>query len=360
MQIFFLILAMVLSFAVVFLLRFFLRKKSFPLALRILAPFGEIVLALILAYLTMVSLPSGPHVIFIILMGAYVIFLVDGFVGAVFILVEAIAKKKARFFLLPTLSFALTLSFASYGIVNMEVVTAETVECTSEKIHRPYSFAFLTDLHVGKAQPFHVTAKTIQDAGKAGIDFMVIGGDLVDAYTSKEEMANTFALFGALDVPVYYVHGNHEITDLRPSSFTLEEMVLTAKENGVHVLEDEFVPLGEDLLLLGRMDMASDKRKAYQDLVNPNPASFLLTIDHQPTDFALAAEYGADLQLSGHTHDGQLLPLGWIYHLVTYPYGDYWRGNSRMFVSPGASGWATPLRTQGHCHYEIVHLTPKA
>lgn len=360
MQIFYLVLAMVLSYAVVVLLRFFLRKKSFPLPLRILAPFAEIVLSLVIAYLTMVALSSGPLVIFVILMGAYLILLVDGLVGAVMVAIEAIAKKKSRFFLLPTLSFALILTFASYGIVSMEVVGEEKVECTSEKIHHPYSFAFLADLHVGKAQPFERTAKTIQEAGKAGIDFMVIGGDLVDAYTSKDEMVKTFSLLGGLDVPVYFVHGNHEITDLRPSSFTLEEMVLTAQENGVHVLEDEFVPIGEDLMMLGRMDMVSDKRKEYKDLVNPNPTSFLLTIDHQPTDFAQAADYGIDLQLSGHTHDGQLFPLGWFYPLATYPYGDYWRGASRMFVSPGASGWAVPLRTQGHCRYQIVHLNPRS
>lgn len=242
----------------------------------------------------------------------------------------------------------------------MEIVTPEYVECSSEKIAHPYSFAFLSDVHIGSAQPFSITEKTIKAVGESDIDFVVIGGDFVDAYTSKEEMAKAFTLFGGLGIPVYFIHGNHEITDLGPSSFTFEEMVLTAKENGIHVLEDEFVQIGEDLLLLGRMDLASDKRLGYEKLNNPNPASFLLTVDHQPTEFASAASFGVDLQLSGHTHDGQIFPLGWLYYLATYPHGNFYSGSSRLFVTDGASGWATPLRTQGHCHYEIVRLTPKA
>ena len=87
---------MVLSFGAIFLFRFLLRKKHFPLALRILTPIAELFFSLLFAYLAMVTLPSIAHFIFVALIGAYVVLLIDGLVGVVLLLVEAFRKKKSH------------------------------------------------------------------------------------------------------------------------------------------------------------------------------------------------------------------------------------------------------------------------
>lgn len=339
------------------LVRVLLRKKAIPLALRILLPIAEILLSIALAYWLMVYL-YAPRPVILFLIGLHDVTLIDGLSSLISLLVGAIRRKKVHFLLLPILSCVLSLGHASYGVANMEIVGEHHIEHTSEKILHPHTFAFLTDIHVGSSQPFSVTEKTIASIASKDLDFLLIGGDVVDCFTSREEMKKTFALFSSFPFPVYLTYGNHEVDDLG-QNFTDEELRAEIKANDVHLLEDEFVPIGEDLLLLGRVDLAYKERKGYESLVNPSPSSFLLTLDHQPFDFESASSFGVDLQLSGHTHAGQLLPLGWLYRLATYSYGDYYRASSRLYVTPGASGWAAPLRTQGHSQYEIVHLNPK-
>ena len=67
---------------------------------------------------------------------------------------------------------------------------------------------------------------------------------------------------------------------------------------------------------------------------------------------------GTDLQVSGHTHAGQLFPLGALYEVIGYVYGDYEEAGATMNVSAGACGWRMPFRTDRHCNYEVITLTP--
>ena len=357
MQFVFLALFILLLLGVFVIARVFLRKKAIPLPLRILLPVMEILLSILLAYWLMAYL-YAPRLVISFLMALYVVTFVDGFACLFVLLLEAIRRKKAHFLLLPILSCALSLSYGAYGMIHMEIVKENHIEHVSEKILRPYTFAFLADLHVGSSQPFAVTEKTIASIASEDLDFLLLGGDIVDCFTTKEEMKATFALFSSYSFPVYMVYGNHEVDDLG-ANFTDEEMRQELSANRIILLEDQFVPIGEDFLLLGRQDRASKGRKGYEALTNPSPASFLLALDHQPTDFIAASTFGVDFQLSGHTHGGQLLPLGWFYRFATYSYGDYYHASSRLYVTSGASGWAAPLRTQRQSQYHIVHLRPK-
>jgi predicted MPP superfamily phosphohydrolase len=66
---------------------------------------------------------------------------------------------------------------------------------------------------------------------------------------------------------------------------------------------------------------------------------------HQPLKFAEAAKRGVDLQLSGHTHAGQIPPMDLIVYLTyKYPAGLYRLGNSHIHTSPGTSTWGPPMR----------------
>ena len=130
-------------------------------------------------------------------------------------------------------------------------------------------------------------------------------------------------------------------------------------QNGVTVLKDAYAEIAPDLLILGREDLSeSGKRSDISALQNPAPEKYLIVADHQPNSFKDNLSAGADLQLSGHTHAGQLFPLGTLYPLIGYCYGDYTEGEAVMNVSAGACGWRMPLRTEAGCHYEVVSLLP--
>ena len=86
---------------------------------------------------------------------------------------------------------------------------------------------------------------------------------------------------------------------------------------------------------------------------------FLLVADHQPVDVEENASEGVDLLLSGHTHAGQIFPVGYLIDLSGgMRYGLYRKGACRVIVSSGEAGWGFPIRTQGKCEYVVVHLRP--
>lgn len=67
---------------------------------------------------------------------------------------------------------------------------------------------------------------------------------------------------------------------------------------------------------------------------------------------------GVDLEVSGHTHAGQIWPVGWLSELTgVLNYGEYQSRECKVIVSSGFTGWGYPLRTEGHCEYVIIHLS---
>ena len=102
-------------------------------------------------------------------------------------------------------------------------------------------------------------------------------------------------------------------------------------------------------------------RKPIGDIPPRPEGSFVLLADHSPYETEDIIASGADLQISGHTHAGQLFPLQWIYRLAGYDaYGWFHHGETDVYVSSGASGWGFPFRTEAGCHYEVVTLQPSA
>ncbi|MBQ6019287.1 MAG: metallophosphoesterase [Clostridia bacterium] len=245
----------------------------------------------------------------------------------------------------------------------MQTVTPRNHTYTSDKLEKEYTVVFAADLHVGSAQPFSVTEKTVKRIKEIRPDATILGGDIVDDYTTKAEMQSFFHLFSDFETPVYFIYGNHDRQGYAQYAggvqFTRQELEDAIRENGVTVLKDEFISVAPDLMLLGREDISEgDGREDISDLINPAPEKYLIVVDHQPVRFQDNLSVGADLQLSGHTHAGQLYPLGWMYAAIGYSYGDYASEGGLLNVSAGACGWRMPFRTEAGCHYEVVTLKP--
>ena len=110
-------------------------------------------------------------------------------------------------------------------------------------------------------------------------------------------------------------------------------------------------------MLLGREDSDCDRRISVDMLKQRPNNKYVITLDHSPYSYDDITATGADLQLSGHVHAGQLFPLREVYPLtVQNIYGDYRYGDTELYVSAGFSGWCFPLRSEAHCHYEVINL----
>lgn len=347
------ILWFLLSEAIIIGVRFLLRKKEIPLGWQIGITVGEFLVGILMAFMPMAG-PMALRPLHPFMMALYVALFMDSFAMAIFLIVNKYGKKQRSWIFLTAISLVLGILFLTFGIVNMEVVTPKYHEYSSTKLNNEYKIAFVCDVHIGSAQEVSTTIKTINKIKAENPDFTLLGGDIVDEYTTKEDMVEALAAFKDFTTPVYFVYGNHDPF----GNFTEDDLIATLLENNIVIVKDEFVALSSDLTLLGREDASFKDRKPIDELANPYPNTYVLVVDHQPTKFKDNCTIGIDLQLSGHTHAGQLFPLGIMYEVIADSFGEHKYGESIMYISSGACGWREPLRTDHGCHFEIITLKP--
>lgn len=275
-------------------------------------------------------------------------------------------KEKKYIKLHMIVSAVCALLIVVFGTINMETVLPEPLDRQSDKLHNTYKAVFLADMHVGSSQSMATTERTIRKAFAENPDFILLGGDITDELSTKEEMEKTYEIFGESKVPVYFIYGNH---DRQPGSFRVggrtysdEDLKAALDKHGIHVLEDEWVELGDDLILMGRDDVSTGVDREDLSKIPARPeGKYVLLLDHSPYETKDTEASGADLQLSGHTHAGQLFPLQILYDCLGYDaYGSYYHGDTETYVNPGTSGWYYPLRTEVGCRYNVITLEPKA
>ena len=350
--------------AVLSLIQFLFRNRKPRTGWHIVWIVLKALLAVGLAFLVMAG-PVFLRPVQILLVALYAVLLPDAAADLLYSLICRIRRRERRFAPQKLLSLALGLLFFAYGTVNMQIVTPERHTFTSEKLTQAHTIVFVSDLHVGSSQSMETTRRAIRSIADAHPDFVILGGDITDDYTSKEEMEETYRLFGELGVPVYFIDGNHEVVqhpEYLPDGlpYTEQELAAAMERSGIHVLKDAYAEPAPDLLLLGREDAAAgEQRLPVSELSNPAPDKFLLVADHQPGSIREHLSLGADLQLSGHTHAGQLFPLQAVYSLFIDAYGVYPYDDAVLCVSAGASGWRVPFRTDAHSHFDVITLQPK-
>ena len=260
-------------------------------------------------------------------------------------------------------ALVLTAAFAAFNILNMQAIRANYHQIESEKLTHPYKLVFLADLHYGSAQSRETVDKALEEIAALKPDYLLLGGDITDEYTTKEEMEYIYRKIGSLGLETYYVYGNHDRQDrgelmLGATQYTETELKDAIEGNGIRILCEDFVEINEDLILLGREDPTHPgQRTAVKDLPDVPEGCYVICIDHTPYQNEEIEELGADLQISGHTHAAQFFPEMTVYKLLGLNvYGDYTIGDTHLVVSPGISGWALPLRSEGPSADEVFEL----
>lgn len=134
-----------------------------------------------------------------------------------------------------------------------------------------------------------------------------------------------------------------------------------SKKNTIrHLDNDQEIHLN-NITLIGRKDCTNKNQKKTKDYHLTNK-TYNIVLDHQPQGARENIKNNVDLQLSGHTHNGQMFPLSFSYHLQANFAGNYGKETFMHYtkiISSGLVGWGFPIRTEGICEYVVVKVTPK-
>jgi uncharacterized protein len=250
---------------------------------------------------------------------------------------------------------------AGYGVV--EAATPRVVRVRIPLRRLPAEFAgtrlvLLTDLHVGPARGIGFTRKVVDIVAAENSDLILIGGDLVDGTVSKvgpdlEPLAELRAPLG-----VFGVSGNHEFYAGDGGRWLdLWDRL------GIHTLRNTRVELrrGDAVVdLAGIHDLTSPapfEPDLDAALAGRDPERAVILLAHQPAQVVDAERLGVDLQLSGHTHGGQMWPLGYLVPLQQPSVTGLDRfGDTVLYTSRGAGAWGPPVRVGAPPEITVIEL----
>lgn len=210
--------------------------------------------------------------------------------------------------------------------------------------------AVVSDIHLGTIMGKNRLQTLVDQLNHLQPDLILFAGDIIDENVNHFIDDNMEAILRKLNPPLgmYAILGNHEYFGGH-----LEEIVLHLERSDIKVLRDEGVMVDNLFFLTGREDLVSERmtgkaRKSLAEVlgdVDPDTTPVVL-LDHQPKTWKEARDIGVALQLSGHTHRGQLFPFGYITErLFPEDWGKLEEDGSTLIVSSGYGTWGPPIRT---------------
>lgn len=271
-------------------------------------------------------------------------------------------------------ALVLVCAVCLYGMANADRLRVTDYAVTIEGMGEDMTVALLADLHLGYSTETAYIEQAVQAVNNMQPDLVVIAGDIFDnEYEAIPEPGRIAAALASLHSTygVYACWGNHDLSEPILAGFTWDtedadkddpRMEAFLRQAGITLLADEAVTLGNGVQLVGRKDPSRDKklgddRLSPEALLEPlDPARPVFVIDHQPKELDELAAAGADLDLSGHTHDGQMFPGNLIMPLIwDNPCGCLQVGGMYSVVTSGLGVWGPDMRVGTKS--EIVRIT---
>jgi hypothetical protein len=219
-----------------------------------------------------------------------------------------------------------------------------------------YSIVQITDVHIGPTLGLAFLERVVFETNALSPDLVVITGDLVDGTVERlRELVEPLRGLRARD-GVFFVTGNHEYYS------GADEWIAHLGTMGVRVLRNERVAMSA-FDLAGVDDSSAHRmlRGHGQDVPRAmegrDPSRAVVLLAHQPKAMKDAARLDVDLQISGHTHGGQLIPFNWISRLdQPFVAGLHRVGETWIYVSSGTGYWGPPVRVGSHAEITRIEL----
>ena len=174
--------------------------------------------------------------------------------------------------------------------------------------------------------------------------------DNVRAFRAENMQPHLQALRAPLGV--YATLGNHEFYG------DAEENAQALRDSGVRLLRDEAVVVADRLVLVGRDDDTHEDRQPLSELLDGVRRDLpIIVLDHRPGDILANVQTAMDIQVSGHTHNGQIFPANFIAAAI-YPlaYGHEKIEGKEVFVSSGYGFWGVPLRLGSRSEIFVIDV----
>ncbi|WP_424570001.1 metallophosphoesterase [Streptomyces sp. CH-036] len=251
-----------------------------------------------------------------------------------------------------------TVGYGTYGVLRGPSVQRITVPLARlPRAAHGFRIAVVSDIHIGPILGRAHTRRIVDTINATSPDLVAVVGDLVDGSvadlgSAAEPLAALRARHGS-----YFVTGNHEYFS------GAEQWIDHVRELGLVPLENARVEI-EGFDLAGVNDIAGETEGQGPDfgraLGDRDRGRAAVLMAHQPVVIHDAVEHGVDLQLSGHTHGGQLWPGNYLAELANPTVAGLERyGDTQLFVSRGAGAWGPPVRVGAPSDITVVELASR-
>lgn len=265
------------------------------------------------------------------------------------------------------LCLSIILLTSIWGIVNARIIRtteyAVTIHKSVEKLDS-LRVVLVADLHLGYNIGCSQMTQMVEKINAQEPDIVLIAGDIFDnEYDALDNPPQLAAILRDIETRygVYAVLGNHDVDEKILAGFTFSSkdepkvsdprMDALLEEANITLLRDEAVLIDDSFYVYGRPDASHpgrgiQVRKTPQELTaGLDPSKPLLVLDHQPKELQELADVGVDLDLSGHTHDGQTFPGNLTIHLFwENPCGYLQKDQMHSIVTSGVGVFGPNMR----------------
>lgn len=272
---------------------------------------------------------------------------------------------------------ALIILISVYGILHVGTIKVTPYEVTVNKKVKDMDslkIVLLADTHFGYSINCRHAQKMVEKINAQDPDIVCIAGDIFDndydAISDPEGVCNALKSIKSR-YGVYACWGNHDLDEPILAGFTFggkkkdqadPRMEQLLRDANIHLLTDEAELIDDKFYVVGRNDSSRTHKLGGQRL---SPAQLtkdldlnkpVIFIDHQPKQLQETADAGADLDLCGHTHDGQIFPGNLFIHLFwENSFGYLKKDKMHNIVTSGVGVWGPDMRVGTNC--EICPIT---
>lgn len=249
------------------------------------------------------------------------------------------------------------------GFINAIIPVAREYNITVHKSAGPVKtlrIAAVSDIHLGSIIRKRSLKKMSAMIKEMNPDLILLLGDIVDGEIGPVLRGDLLQYFTYPKTRegLYAITGNHEFIGGAAKTIPYIE------SKGIRILKDEVVTLDGGIQLIGRIDRDSyrfyrKERLPLSELMKlADTTKPVILLDHQPFHLDETAKYGIDLQLSGHTHNGQMWPLNYVTaRIYELSVGYLKKRNTNFIVSSGYGLWGPRVRSGSRSEVLMINLT---
>jgi predicted MPP superfamily phosphohydrolase len=245
------------------------------------------------------------------------------------------------------------------GNLNKRDIITTTLEIQIPKLNSKIenlNIVLASDIHLSPIDGEKLLPKLVDKINSLNPDIILFTGDIVDDKAEILQAQGIGKSFLRLKSKygLFTINGNHEFIN------GVESSIRYAEKLGMTVIRDTAILIDDSFYLIGREDSSKLRfdgvhRKALSSIVQELDSYPKILLDHTPFNLNEAVENGIDLQLSGHTHHGQIWPANLITSMIYEISWGYKKiSDTHFYVTSGAGTWGPPVRTGSKS--EIVNI----